>query len=138
AKKKATGNDNETKKPPKKPVNFAGRANAKLNSGRTTVTDSKYWIRVIEEDQKQPEEDKRKVLLALSKQLAEGYVSQLKHYQGPIEAATDALDMKLIEGCKDEKSLQPLMTVLDTAVENYTTAVRPIRALFETLPAIMS
>ena len=72
-----------------------------------------------------------------SKQLGDGYLSQIKLYQAPVEAATDALDMKLVQGAKDEASLQPLMTQLEKAMEDFANALRPIRALFETLLAVI-
>ena len=71
-----------------------------------------------------------------SKQLAEGCLSQIQLYQTPVEAATDALDMKLVQGAKDETSLQPLMTGLEKAMEDFSNALRPIRALLETVLAI--
>ena len=55
-----------------------------------------------------------------------------------MQAATDALDMKLIEGAKDEASLQPLMAHLDKAMEEFATAMRPIRSILETLLHIIS
>ena len=50
--------------------------------------------------------------------MGDGYLSQIKLYQAPVEAATDALDMKLVQGAKDEASLQPLMTQLEKAMDN--------------------
>ena len=64
--------------------------------------------------------------------MAEGYISQIKLYQEPLEKATEALDWKLVEGTKDEGTLQPLVNHLDKAVESYASAVRPIKALFVT------
>ena len=40
-------NPNKTKKPP----TYTGKANSKLNSGRSAVTDAKYWVKTISEDQ---------------------------------------------------------------------------------------
>ena len=59
-KEKNKKTEGESKKPSK--PNFAGKANAKVKSGRTTLTESKYWIRIIQEQDKL-EESKRKVLL---------------------------------------------------------------------------
>ncbi|CAE7753564.1 Rrbp1 [Symbiodinium sp. CCMP2592] len=106
--------------------NYAGKANGKVKLGRTTLTDAKYWIRTIHDDQKIPDPSKRKV----SGDLAKGYISQIHLYQSPMEKATEALDWKLVEGVKDEATLAPLVTTLDTAVENYGNAIRPIKALF--------
>ncbi|CAE7392729.1 Rrbp1 [Symbiodinium sp. CCMP2592] len=110
----------------KKAPNYAGKANGKVKLGRTTLTDAKYWIRTIHDDQKIPDPSKRKV----SGDLAKGYISQIHLYQSPMEKATEALDWKLVEGVKDEATLAPLVTTLDTAVENYGNAIRPIKALF--------
>ncbi|CAE7852795.1 unnamed protein product [Symbiodinium microadriaticum] len=93
----------------KKPATYTGKANSKLK------------------DQGLPDPTKRKV----SPQLAEGYVSQIRLYQQPIETATEALDWKMISGSKDEATLEPLVRVLDKAIENYASALRPIKALFE-------
>lgn len=71
-----------------------------------------------------------------SKELADGYLSQIQLYRTPVEAATDALDMKLVQGAKDETSLQPLMNSLDKAMEEFGNAMRPIRTLLETMLAV--
>lgn len=65
-----------------------------------------------------------------SPQLADGYVSQIQLYRKPMEAATEALDWKMISGSKDEATLDPLCKSLDKAIENLGTALRPIKALF--------
>lgn len=62
--------------------------------------------------------------------MASGYISQIRLYQAPMEAATEALDWRLVEGAKDEAALLPLVQTLEKAVESYTNAVRPIKALF--------
>ncbi|CAE7426321.1 F5 [Symbiodinium microadriaticum] len=116
--------ENPNGKKPTKP-NFAAKAHVKVKNGRTTLTESKYWLRKMDEEKAQEDITKRKV----SKQLADGYTSQIELYQGPVQAATDALDMKLIEGAKDEASLQPLMAHLDKAMEEFATAMRPIRSI---------
>ncbi|CAE7197317.1 F5 [Symbiodinium sp. CCMP2592] len=125
------GDDEENPNPPKKTAkpNFTGKANAKVKNGRTTNTEAKFWLRKIQADKNQSEDGKRKV----SKELADGYLSQITLYQGPVDIATDALDMKLIEGAKDEASLKPLMEALDAALEDFATALRPIKAIFATL-----
>ena len=60
---KGTGkgkNKQGTKKPSKPNANFAPKANAKVKSGRTTLTEARYWIRIIQ-DQDKLEDGKRKV-----------------------------------------------------------------------------
>ncbi|CAE7783923.1 F5, partial [Symbiodinium necroappetens] len=94
--------DGKTKKPP----NYSAKAHGKVKLGRSTLTDAK------------------------SETLASGYISQIRLYQAPMEAATEALDWRLVEGAKDEAALLPLVQTLEKAVESYTNAVRPIKALF--------
>ena len=55
---------NENKEAKKKLPNFAVKANGKVKIGRTTLTDAKYWVRTIQDDQKIPDPTKRKVHLA--------------------------------------------------------------------------
>ena len=66
AQKKHLKADEERKKREKvaKPVNFKKKAEAKCNIGRSTITDSRYWARVIKEDRDQVDVDKRKACLA--------------------------------------------------------------------------
>ena len=47
-----------------------------------------------------------------------------------MEAATEALDWRLVEGAKDETSLKPLVEEVDKVMDLYGAAIRPIRALF--------
>ena len=52
----------ETKVP--KPVNFKRKAEAKCNLGRSTITDSRYWTRIVKEDLEKPQVEDRKACLA--------------------------------------------------------------------------
>ena len=47
-----------------------------------------------------------------------------------MDAATESLDWKMISGSKDEATLEPLVKDLDKAIEDYNTALKPIKALF--------
>jgi len=70
------------------------------------------------------------VCMPRSPQLAEGYVSQIQLYLKPIQTATEALNWTINTGTKKEKTLLPVATNHDKAVENYTNALKPIKALF--------
>ena len=64
---KPAGDKSNGDDPPKKkvdrPVNFKRKAEAKINAGRSTITDSRYWARIIEEDLRKPDPSKCKVWL---------------------------------------------------------------------------
>ena len=57
--------ENPNGKKPTKP-NFAAKAHVKVKNGRTTLTESKYWLRKMDEEKAQEDITKRKVLLALN------------------------------------------------------------------------
>ena len=59
--KNHTKNDNK----PKKPAAYTGKANSKLNAGRSAMTDAKFWVQKIQEDQALPEVTSRKMTLGL-------------------------------------------------------------------------
>ncbi|CAE7662995.1 unnamed protein product, partial [Symbiodinium sp. CCMP2456] len=108
---------------PKKQPNFASKANAKIKTGRSTVTDAKYWKRVIIEDGKS---EKPKA----SAKMIDGYLSQIDFHMAPVQNATEALDMKCVEGSKDEKTLKPMMETLQSAIDDYTAAIKAIKTLY--------
>ena len=64
-KSKLKGGDKPNSNPKKatKP-NFSAKAHVKVKNGRTTLTESKFWLRKMDEEKAQQDISKRKVLLA--------------------------------------------------------------------------
>ena len=57
------------KKRESRPVNYKKKAESKVNLGRSTLTDSRYWARIVEADMKQPNPDLRKASLGFNRDL---------------------------------------------------------------------
>ncbi|OLP73239.1 hypothetical protein AK812_SmicGene47597 [Symbiodinium microadriaticum] len=121
-----TNNKNEKKeKKEKKTPNYAGKAQSKIKVGRSTVTDGNYWKRVIQEDLAKPTEVRK-----ASQLMAEGYMSQIDFHIAPVQQKTDALDMKCVEGIKDEAVLKPFVDDLSKAIDSYGIAIKAIKTLY--------
>ena len=59
-----------------------------------------------------------------------GYISQIDFHLAPVQHATDALDMKCVEGSKDEATLKPFMETLQSAIDDYGAAIKAIKTLY--------
>ncbi|CAE7797161.1 fhaB [Symbiodinium sp. CCMP2456] len=65
-----------------------------------------------------------------SQLMAEGYISQIDFHISPVQEKTDALDMKCVEGAKEEAQLKPLVDDLGKAIDNYGVAIKAIKTLY--------
>ena len=62
--------------------------------------------------------------------MAEGYLSQIDFHIVPVQEKTDALDMKCVEGVKEEAQLKPLVDDVSKAIDNYGVAIKAIKTLY--------
>ena len=70
----------------KKPPTYTGKANSKLSAGRSALTDAKFWLKKIREDQELPDPAARKMTLGLN--LLDRYLPDPNRLQCNIDTRT--------------------------------------------------
>ena len=61
--------------------------------------------------------------------MKDGYAGEIESQQIKVTAALEELVGKVIEGCREEVTLQPLTSALSSAIDLYNTQMRAIRSV---------